>query len=438
MSKHLVAAGRLLDVDPEAAYQHAKYALNRAGRIGAVREAMGLVAYQLEKYDEAVRELRTHRRITGSTDNLALLADAERGRGKPDKALELVDEVDPTTVPPELYTELMIVAAGAHTDKGHVKAARALLEKQSFTGNASGATVRLMSAYADILRIDGDAETADKYEELARRTAKATNTFFGDEEPDPNADVEIFTIEEIEDEPAPVEPGADSDTDAGSSSDADSEAGAGSDTDAGTGADSRSGTGTEDSGADATGSAVSAPGALAADAPEDPAADDSAPAAPSGEFDPDTAPRSFQEEIEAELDEILAEAGFDEDPAAAGTEDTGIEDTGTEDTGVEAEVASTASTEAGSTIVESEAPAPQESAPDAPTEDTGEIATDDAAANPESETSGDGTDEGTDDATATHEATDTDSDTATDTDSDADRRRRTDDDEEMTAPLFDL
>lgn len=346
-------------MDPEAAYQHAKFALNRAGRIGAVREAMGLVAYQLEKYDEAVRELRTHRRITGSTDNLALLADAERGRGKPDKALELVDEVDPTTVPPELYTELMIVAAGAHTDKGHVRAARALLEKQSFTGNASGATVRLMSAYADILRIDGDPETADKYEELARRTAKATNTFFGDEEPDPNADVEIFTIEEIEDEPAPVDPDAD------------------------TGAD------TEDSGADASDSAVSAPGALAADAPEGPVADDSEPAAPSGEFDPDTAPRSFQEEIEAEVDEILAEAGFDEDAAPSGSDDTVTE---------------------------------------APAEDADEPATDDASEDTGSGTSGEDTEEGSEDATVTDDATD----------SDAERRRRTDDDEEMTAPLFDL
>ncbi|GAA4394692.1 hypothetical protein GCM10023167_24350 [Brevibacterium pityocampae] len=422
MSKHLVAAGRLLDVDPEAAYQHAKFALNRAGRIGAVREAMGLVAYQLEKYDEAVRELRTHRRITGSTDNLALLADAERGRGKPDKALELIDEVDPTTVAPELYTELMIVAAGAHTDKGHVRAARALLEKQSFTGNASGATVRLMSAYADILRIDGDPETADKYEELARRTAKATNTFFGDEEPDPNADVEIFTIEEIEDEPVVPDTAestvaaesTDTAVDSGTAADSDTGAGAGTaqitdpDTEPGAAAD------TAESATAATGD-IPATGAVPSVEPTAEAVD---PELPSGEFDPDSAPRSFQEEIEAEIDEILAEAGFDDDAAPAGTEPIPADS--------EAEALA-------------EDSAPHETAPEAPAE----VAVETAAGSTDT-----GTDTGAsasadavsekDTDTVTPADTDSEKDTDGETDTDEDRRRRTDDDEEMTAPLFDL
>lgn len=413
-------------MDPEAAYQHAKFALNRAGRIGAVREAMGLVAYQLEKYDEAVRELRTHRRITGSTDNLALLADAERGRGKPDKALELVDEVDPTTVPPELYTELMIVAAGAHTDKGHVRAARALLEKQSFTGNASGATVRLMSAYADILRIDGDPETADKYEELARRTAKATNTFFGDEEPDPNADVEIFTIEEIEDEPlvADTAESTDAAVESGTATDSDTGTGADTaqitdpDTEPGTAADTAESATAATEGIPATGAAPSAQPTAEADGPEP----------PSAEFDPDSAPRSFQEEIEAEVDEILAEAGFDDDAAPAGTEPIPSDS--------EAEALA-------------EGSAPHETAPEAPAEVADEAAAGSAdtgtgtSADVDSENDTDATTSADTDSekdTDTGTSADVDSGKVTDgeTDTDEDRRRRTDDDEEMTAPLFDL
>lgn len=391
-------------MDPEAAYQHAKFALNRAGRIGAVREAMGLVAYQLEKYDEAVRELRTHRRITGSTDNLALLADAERGRGKPDKALELVDEVDPTTVPPELYTELMIVAAGAHTDKGHVRAARALLEKQSFTGNASGATVRLMSAYADILRIDGDPETADKYEELARRTAKATNTFFGDEEPDPNADVEIFTIEEIEDEPLVADTAESTDAAVESGTATDSDTGTGADTAQITDPDTEPGT-AADTAESATAATEDIPATGAAPSAQ-PTAEADGPEPPSAEFDPDSAPRSFQEEIEAEVDEILAEAGFDDDAAPAGTEPIPSDS--------EAEALA-------------EGSAPHETAPEAPSEAPAEVADEAAAGSADT-----GTDTGT--------SADVDSGKATDgeTDTDEDRRRRTDDDEEMTAPLFDL
>ena len=86
VAKHLVAAGGLLDLDPERAHEHAKAAMARAGRVAVVREALGIAAYYVENYDEAVRELRTHRRISGSNDNIALIADAERGRGKPEKA----------------------------------------------------------------------------------------------------------------------------------------------------------------------------------------------------------------------------------------------------------------------------------------------------------------------------------------------------------------
>ncbi|MCI4010183.1 hypothetical protein [Brevibacterium sp. ZH18] len=172
----------------------------RAGRVGLVREALGIAAYHVEKYDEAVRELRTHRRISGSNDNMALIADAERGRGKPQKALELYESASELELDNDTRTELVIVAAGAKSDLGDLKGARALIEAEDFTQKPSGALVRLMAAYAGVLRLHGEGEMADKYEELSRRTAKATGTLFGDEEPDPNFGVEIETVEEIPDE----------------------------------------------------------------------------------------------------------------------------------------------------------------------------------------------------------------------------------------------
>ncbi|WP_246490348.1 hypothetical protein [Brevibacterium oceani] len=201
VAKHLVAAGGLLDLDPERAHEHAKAAMARAGRVAVVREALGIAAYYVEQYDEAVRELRTHRRISGSNDNIALIADAERGRGKPEKALELLKASDELELDNDTRTELVIVAAGAKSDLEDIAGARRLIEAEDFTQKPSGALVRLMAAYAEVLRIDGEPELADKYEELSRRTAKATGTLFGDEEPDPNAGVLIETVEEIEDEP---------------------------------------------------------------------------------------------------------------------------------------------------------------------------------------------------------------------------------------------
>lgn len=198
VSRHLVAAGRLIDTEPELAYLHAQAAVRRGGRIAAVREALGIVAYSLEKYDEAVRELRTHRRLSGSTHNIALLADAERGRGKPDKAIEMLAEFA-GELPEEGRIELVLVVAGAYTDKGDVDAARKLLDAENLLARPSGQLVRLQSAYSDLLSIAGDHDEAAKWEKLARRTAASADILFGDEERDPNEGIEIYDLADEDD-----------------------------------------------------------------------------------------------------------------------------------------------------------------------------------------------------------------------------------------------
>ncbi len=44
VARHLVAAGELLDEDPQAALAHAQAARNRSGRLAASREAVGIAA----------------------------------------------------------------------------------------------------------------------------------------------------------------------------------------------------------------------------------------------------------------------------------------------------------------------------------------------------------------------------------------------------------
>ena len=317
VAKHLVAAGGLLDLDPERAHEHAKAAMARAGRVAVVREALGIAAYYVEQYDEAVRELRTHRRISGSNDNIALIADAERGRGKPEKALELLKNSEELDLENETRTELVIVAAGAKSDLDDIAGARRLIEAEDFTQKPSGGLVRLMAAYAEVLRIDGETELADKYEELSRRTAKATGTLFGDEMPDLNAGVEIETVEEVEDEPAAPEAEAPEESDAVA---ADAEA------TEGEAADAETVESADDSTSEADDSSAEAgEPSTEADASEEADAEPEAPAA---------APKSkthvsakelksvkvTDDEIEAELDEILADAEAGSDSDADGSD----------------------------------------------------------------------------------------------------------------------
>ncbi|HWS94434.1 MAG TPA: tetratricopeptide repeat protein, partial [Mycobacterium sp.] len=79
VARHLVAAGELIDADPEAALRHARAARARSSRIAVVREAVGIAAYQCGDWAQALAELRAARRMGSKSSLLALIADCERG-----------------------------------------------------------------------------------------------------------------------------------------------------------------------------------------------------------------------------------------------------------------------------------------------------------------------------------------------------------------------
>jgi tetratricopeptide (TPR) repeat protein len=157
-------AGRLIDDDPEAAFQHALAASRRGGRIGAVREAVGMTAYAAGRYDDALREFRTFRRITGSSIHLAHMADCERGLGRPEKALELAHSDERNMLDNANKAELAIVASGARSDMGDHAGAVAELEiPQLDINRAFSFSPRLFEAYADALSAAGRSSEASKW-----------------------------------------------------------------------------------------------------------------------------------------------------------------------------------------------------------------------------------------------------------------------------------
>ena len=128
VARHLVMAGRLLDTEPEAAYEHAQAAARRAGRVDIVREGVAVTAYATERYAEALRELRTVRRLSGIDAHRPMEADCERGLGRPERALAIVAETDVLALSQEDRVELAIVASGARADLGEHEAALMVLE----------------------------------------------------------------------------------------------------------------------------------------------------------------------------------------------------------------------------------------------------------------------------------------------------------------------
>lgn len=168
VARHLVMAGELLDEDPEAAWQHAEAARRMAGRIGVVREAAGLVAYRSGRYDVALTELRTARRLTGSTEHLPVMADCERGMGRPERALAMLTTPEARTLDRAGQVELLIVAAGARADLGQLDAAVVTLQVPQLNDKVREPWLaRLRCAYADALAAAGRAEESRRWLELA-------------------------------------------------------------------------------------------------------------------------------------------------------------------------------------------------------------------------------------------------------------------------------
>lgn len=152
VARHLVAAGELLDEDPEAALAHARAARARSGRIAAVREAVGIAAYQCGDWAQALAELRAARRMGSRSPLLALIADCERGVGRPERAIELARNPEAAELTGDDADEFRIVIAGARSDLGQHEQALAVLSSPALDPTRTGQTAaRLFYAYADTL-----------------------------------------------------------------------------------------------------------------------------------------------------------------------------------------------------------------------------------------------------------------------------------------------
>ncbi|GAB2477087.1 hypothetical protein [Xylanimonas ulmi] len=155
---HLVMAGRLLDIDPELAYEHAQAAVRRGGRIDVVREAAGIAAYRTGRFAEALRELRTVRRLNGSSEHLPIMADAERGLGRPERAIALAASPEADTLDAVGKVELALVVSGARSDLGEHDAALVVLDK--IPPQSGDRALRVLAARAAALEAAGRDEEA--------------------------------------------------------------------------------------------------------------------------------------------------------------------------------------------------------------------------------------------------------------------------------------
>ncbi|MDP9844729.1 hypothetical protein [Streptosporangium lutulentum] len=183
-----MAAERALgDGNAEEAYEHTKVARRFAARIGVIREAVGIAAYHAGHFAEALSDLRAARRMTGSDAFLPVMADCERGLGRPERALDLVRSKEAEHLDRMGKIELAIVESGARRDLGQKDAAVITLQRLPELRDTRPQpwSARLAFAYADALAEaghegpaaewfgrsmafdeDGETDAAERYAEL--------------------------------------------------------------------------------------------------------------------------------------------------------------------------------------------------------------------------------------------------------------------------------
>lgn len=165
VARHLVAVSRfLVEEDLDRALAHAQTAARRAGRVAAVREALGIVHHRRGEWAKALAEYRTARRLSGSDHVLPQMADCERGLGRPERAIALAAAPEAAQLSRQDRVELAIVVSGARRDLGQVDAAVLVLRDlaQSTRPQQPGAA-RLYYAYADSLLAAGDQAAAREW-----------------------------------------------------------------------------------------------------------------------------------------------------------------------------------------------------------------------------------------------------------------------------------
>ncbi|MEU0162812.1 tetratricopeptide repeat protein [Streptomyces sp. NPDC006261] len=164
VARNLVMVARLLDEDPEEAYAYARIALRLASRVAAVREAAGFAAYATQRYAEALAEFRASRRMTGSVDLWPVMADCERGLGRPERAMAMAGEPEVQKLDKAGQVEMRLVAAGARRDMGQIDAAIVTLQGSELASSSVQPwTPRLRYAYADALLEAGREDEAREW-----------------------------------------------------------------------------------------------------------------------------------------------------------------------------------------------------------------------------------------------------------------------------------
>ncbi|MGD0742453.1 MAG: tetratricopeptide repeat protein [Acidimicrobiales bacterium] len=140
--------------------------------VAAVRELCGLTLYRLGNWKAALRELRAFGDLTGSADQLPVVADCERALGRHARVTEIWSELRSAGAGSDVLAEGRLVMAGSLADRGRIDEAIALLAPAA-SRNVRGPHerhVRQWYLLADLYERSGDVPRAREFFQRVVRT----------------------------------------------------------------------------------------------------------------------------------------------------------------------------------------------------------------------------------------------------------------------------
>jgi tetratricopeptide (TPR) repeat protein len=154
-----------LEAFSEERYKKAASALRKAKdlapRAATVRELLGLAAYRSDQWEEALRELRTFRRLTGATTHMPVELDCLRALDRPDDAIErvwtLYQELDADR---DTDDEMRVVFASHLLDRGRLAEAWRVIKPGRLIANAPEPLIRRWAVAARVAVASGDRDAA--------------------------------------------------------------------------------------------------------------------------------------------------------------------------------------------------------------------------------------------------------------------------------------
>lgn len=145
-----------------AALPHLRKAKTLSPKSSVIRELLGLASYRSSKWEEALRELRTFRRMTGDLIHMPVELDCLRGLGRKADVTKEWERLGSFDVSPSIDSEARVVYASFLLDEGRPRDAWAVIKPGRLVANPSPGETRRWFVAARVALAAGDAEAADK------------------------------------------------------------------------------------------------------------------------------------------------------------------------------------------------------------------------------------------------------------------------------------